>query len=366
MKTLQMAGLYMAAAFALATTVAFAADAPGTASAQGAAATSGTAAAAAAAPAAQSGYPAERDKVCTRCHDENDDKPILTIYQTRHGVIADSRTPSCQGCHGTSDDHIRNSKGTTPRPAPEVVFGTKHASPAEDQSKACITCHQSGLRAHWLGSEHQTRDVTCSNCHQSHAPHDRVLAKVTQPDVCYACHQTQRAQTYRISTHPIVAGTVTCSDCHNPHGSTGPKLLVKNTVNETCFTCHAEKRGPFLWEHPSANDDCMNCHTPHGSTNPPLLRARAPWLCQECHGDGAPHPGNVYSGSSLPGGAVANVNNTGGVGGTPPAQLGAVNPLTGARVTQNNPPAQLAFRACVNCHQAVHGSNHPAGNRFLR
>ena len=31
-----------------------------------------------------------------------------------------------------------------------------------------------------------------------------------------------------------------------------------------------------------------------------------------------------------------------------------------------NPPPQLAFRACLNCHQNVHGSNHPAGNRFLR
>ena len=74
-----------------------------------------------------------------------------------------------------------------------------------------------------------------------------------------------------------------CSDCHNPHGSTGPTLLVKNSVNETCYTCHAEKRGPFLWEHAPVVDNCTNCHTPHGSANAPLLKARAPWLCQDCH-----------------------------------------------------------------------------------
>ena len=110
-----------------------------------------------------------------------------------------------------------------------------------------------------------------------------MLTKATQPEVCFTCHKTQRAQTHRISTHPLDAGKMACSDCHNPHGSTGPKLLVKNSVNETCYTCHAEKRGPFLWEHQPVIDDCTNCHTPHGSTNAPLLKARPPWLCQECH-----------------------------------------------------------------------------------
>ena len=307
----------------------------------------------------------EADKVCTRCHDENDNKAILAIYQTRHGVKADGRTPGCQTCHGPSDNHVRNPGGKSPRMAPDFVFGSKRGSAPDAQNGQCLTCHASGLRTLWPGSDHQTRDVVCANCHEVHAPADKVLSKFTQPDTCYACHQSIRAQSHRLSRHPIIEGKVVCSDCHNPHGSpSASKLLVKNTVNETCWTCHAEKRGPFLWEHPSAMDDCMNCHTPHGSTNPPLLRARAPYLCQECHGDGAPHPGNVYSASSLPGGAVANVNQTGGVSGS--NQLNVQNPITGARVTANNPPAQLAFRACVNCHSQIHGSNHPAGNRFLR
>ena len=305
-----------------------------------------------------------KDAVCTVCHNESWRVPVLSLYQTRHGNRADPRAPNCQSCHGDSGAHLKDPGGAHP----DVVFATKSksVSSAAERSGACLTCHESKIlpRTHWAGSEHQTRDVVCSNCHAAHTPRDPVLTKVTQAEVCFACHKTERAQTHRISTHPIAAGKVVCSDCHNPHGSTGPKLLVKNSTNETCWTCHAEKRGPFLWEHPSAMDDCMNCHTPHGSTNPPLLRARAPWLCQECHGDGAPHPGNVYSAQSLPGRTVANVNNTGGVSGT--TQLGVINPITGARVTQNNPPAQLAFRACLNCHQSVHGSNHPAGNRFLR
>jgi len=305
-----------------------------------------------------------RDAVCTVCHNESWRVPVLSLYQTRHGNRADPRAPNCQSCHGDSSAHQKDPGGAHP----DVVFAekSKNVSSATERSGTCLTCHESKIlpRTHWAGSEHQTRDVVCNNCHTVHAPRDPVLTKVMQADVCFACHKTERAQTHRISTHPIAAGKVVCTDCHNPHGSTGPKLLVKNATTETCWQCHAEKRGPFLWEHPSAMDDCMNCHTPHGSTNPPLLRARAPWLCQECHGDGAPHPGNVYSASSLPGGAVGNVNQTGGVSGT--TQLGVINPITGAKVTANNPPPQLAFRACLNCHQNVHGSNHPAGNRFLR
>jgi len=304
------------------------------------------------------------DAKCTRCHDEGDDYPVLAIAQTRHGVKADGRTPTCTSCHGASERHMNKPADATERPKPDFRFRGANHSDAAEVNGQCLACHEGGARTLWAGSRHQSDGVACVNCHQVHAPRDRVLTKITQPEVCFACHKTERSQATRISHHPILEGKVVCSECHNPHGSQGPKLLQKATVNETCWTCHAEKRGPFLWEHPSASDDCMNCHTPHGSTNPPLLRARAPWLCQECHGDGAPHPGNVYSASSLPGGRVANVNNTGGVSGA--NQLGVVNPVTGARVTQNNPPPQLAFRGCPDCHQQIHGSNHPAGNRFLR
>jgi len=289
--------------------------------------------------------PRERDKVCTRCHDENDNKPILSIYQTRHGVAADNRTPGCQSCHGTSDDHVRNPGGVSPRPAPDVLFGTKHASAPDAQNASCLTCHKSGNRTYWTASEHQNRDLVCANCHTAHAPRDPILNKLTQSDVCFACHKTQRAQIHYISTHPILVGKTACSDCHNPHGSTAPKMLVKDTVNETCYTCHAEKRGPFLWEHSPVVDDCTNCHTPHGSTKPPLLKARVPWLCQECHsGD---HGQAVNSGANLPSGNATTVNGQ--------------QPLA-----NQSPRAQTNAKACLNCHVLVHGSNHPAGAKYQR
>jgi DmsE family decaheme c-type cytochrome len=297
----------------------------------------------------------KQDAVCTGCHDENDNKPVLSIYQTKHGVRGDARTPTCQSCHGNSAKHVAGAKpgelpkGGPSRPAPEIIFKTSTAHfPATDaatQSEACATCHKGGKRVHWEGSQHQARGVPCAACHAVHTKADPVLSKATQPEACYACHKTERAQTHRVSTHPLAAGKMACSDCHNPHGTTGPKLLAKNSVNDTCTTCHAEKRGPFLWEHGPVADDCSTCHTPHGSSNAPLLKARAPVLCQQCHsGD---HGAQINSGANLAGGNVTTVN--------------GVNPLANAAAR-----AQLAGRACLNCHVLVHGSNHPAGSKFQR
>jgi DmsE family decaheme c-type cytochrome len=292
----------------------------------------------------------DKDAECTTCHNETWAKPVLSIYQTSHGNKADGRTPGCRDCHGQSDGHLKDM--TTP---PDVVFGarSKRLSAADARNASCLKCHDTSVlpRATWKGSQHESRGVACSDCHNIHAPDQKVLNKATQADVCFACHKAQRAQVRRISAHPLAVTGIgsppkmACSDCHNPHGSTGPTLLVKNSVNETCYTCHAEKRGPFLWEHSPVVDNCVNCHTPHGSTNAPLLKMRAPWLCQECHsGD---HGNQVNSGANLATGNVTTVN-------------GLQQP--GAAATR----AQLAARACLNCHVLIHGSNHPAGSKYQR
>jgi DmsE family decaheme c-type cytochrome len=135
----------------------------------------------------------------------------------------------------------------------------------------------------------------------------------------------RRAQVQRSAHMPFREGKVTCTDCHNPHGTPNPSLLVKSTVNETCYQCHAERRGPFLWEHPPVMENCANCHDAHGSSRPQLLKASMPRLCQQCHVESR-HP-------------------------TTPA-------LSTTRVAIN--------RGCTNCHSQIHGSNHPGGVFYQR
>ena len=125
-------------------------------------------------------------------------------------------------------------------------------------------------------------------------------------------------------------GKVVCSDCHNTHGSTGPKLMKRESVNATCYTCHMEKRGPFVHNHQPVQEDCTICHNPHGTTAENLLKTRAPFLCHSCHA--TPH------GSFQP--SVATTTS-----GTPGWWNGSTN-------TQG--------RSCLNCHTQIHGSNNPS------
>ena len=292
----------------------------------------------------------KRDAVCTRCHDESEPTPILSIYQTKHGVKGDTRTPSCQSCHGESEKHLHGDPNVKGRAAPDIIFkkGTYEVSDDKVRSAQCLNCHKGAARTSWEGSQHQNSQMACNNCHTIHASVDKVRDKKTQTEVCFTCHKEQRADTHKISTHPIDAGKVVCSDCHNPHGSVGSKLLKKNTVTETCFTCHAEKRGPFLWEHQPVTEDCTNCHTPHGSNITPLLKSRPPFLCQECH-DG-PHNSKSPAGPSASG-------YQGGLG----YNNAATVPGNGGTAANLYPSTQSTARGCMNCHAMVHGSNSPAG-----
>jgi DmsE family decaheme c-type cytochrome len=221
-----------------------------------------------------------------------------------------------------------------------VVFkkGVYEKSGEDKRADQCLTCHKGTKRNNWAGSAHPVNDVVCNDCHKVHKPADPVLSKQTQTQVCFTCHKDVQADTKKNSTHPIDVKKVVCSDCHNPHGSTGPTLLKKNTLNETCYLCHAEKRGPLRFEHQPVVENCANCHTPHGSNISPLLKSRPPYMCQECH-DG-PHT-------------------------TSPAGFNAGSYQSGLSTTVN-PSTSFTGRACMNCHVMVHGSNSPAGGYLQR
>ena len=63
----------------------------------------------------------------------------------------------------------------------------------------------------------------------------------------------------------------------------GPSQIKADSVNQLCYKCHAEKRGPYMWEHPPVDENCTTCHTLHGSVYEWLLVEKVPNLCQGCH-----------------------------------------------------------------------------------
>ena len=270
---------------------------------------------------------------CLMCHTEAWPYPIFAIFKTKHANRADPRTPfaglQCEACHGPGAKHA----GTASKDAINSFKPTSFLS-VRERNKFCLNCHQGSARIGWIGSRHEASDVACTSCHKLHAEHDPVRTKVTQPEVCAKCHAKVIADFNKPSVHPVRFGVMDCAGCHSVHGSNAAALLVKPTVNQTCYTCHADKRGPFLWEHAPVAEQCTVCHVPHGSPRPALLSKTPPLLCQQCHAVSG-HPSVAYTSKGLPGG---------GGGGA----------------------AFLLAGGCVNCHSQVHGSNHPSGVKLMR
>ncbi len=273
---------------------------------------------------------------CIGCH-RRWEVPLMGIFETPHGNPHDPRSPfgekqlQCEACHGPGEAH----GGRVPRgePRPYIInFGSDAKTPIPEQNAMCLQCHEGHVGEQWAGSAHDVNSVACADCHNSHPVKDPMLDKRTQSEACYACHANVEAHFMKPSAHPVRQGQIGCTDCHKPHGSDTEGLLVRSSLNETCFTCHAEKRGPLVWEHAPVVEDCSNCHDPHGAVHPAMLTRRPPLLCQSCHTPSG-HPSVPYDSNDLASGSAS--------------------------------PFLLAGN-CLSCHTQVHGSNHPSGKALMR
>ena len=268
------------------------------------------------------------EAACADCHD----KQKTGYFDSPHHRSTDPRTPaskeSCETCHGPGGKHADD-------PVLNKIRDFNKLKPAE-VTAVCTTCHNRGEHALWDGSQHESRGLTCTTCHSVHAfkSDQGQLKQKTQLEVCAQCHRDKVSKLDRSGHMPVREGKLQCTSCHNTHGSTNTKLLRKgDSVAELCTSCHADKRGPYLWEHAPGRDGCVTCHDPHGSSNERMLVAKPPLLCQRCH-VGTRHPSTIYDAALVGAGSTPNI--------------------------------RVYARSCVICHAAIHGSNHPSGQRFIR
>ena len=225
----------------------------------------------------------------------------------------------CEGCHGPGADHV-NGGGDKSK-----IFIFEKAS-AKEIDKRCLTCH-AGAHPNFERSPHAKAKVGCADCHSvHHFKSEENLLKVSQPELCYSCHTEMKSAFAQPFHHKVDEGLMTCSDCHDPHGTfQGKQLKTTADQNAVCTKCHTETAGPFVFEHPVVKaEGCVSCHSPHGSPNARLLNVgNVNTLCLQCH-----------SATNLP--AFPNaVSEQGG-------------PV-------HNQAAQ--YTPCTNCHSQIHGSN---------
>jgi DmsE family decaheme c-type cytochrome len=226
---------------------------------------------------------------------------------------------ACSNCHGDGTKHMEAGGDAS------LIHTLKGLTGSED----CLSCHQNTPGVHdsfQSGPHANSAAVNCLTCHSIHnaAPKSEHLVAKPIVELCGSCHGNQaasfRAKPY---VHRLDRGGMSCVDCHAPHARRGEPVKMTFQGELPCLNCHAEKRGPFVFQHVvGSGGTCLSCHESHGSNNPNMLQwAQVAQLCLSCHSQ-TPPP-KTY-------------------GSQPPSFHNLRSPR---------------FRNCTTCHVAVHGSN---------
>ena len=252
--------------------------------------------------------------ICYRCHcDMQEFQEIAGPHQ-----ICGPNGFNCTTCHDPHGQILDSSRG-----------------------ELCLKCHNGAPTMAWHSAIHFQNGVQCTDCHDPHprtkVPQfvsiddhyqvkrpKRLMMSVQEPEACYKCHPKIYGLNALPYHHPIKEGKIVCSDCHDPHGQYLDNLR-EETVNLVCYRCHAEKQGPFAFEHPPVTERCTICHEPHGTVAKDLLRKPVTFLCLQCH---AGHGNNSHA-------AIT----------------------TGSGIVTAAAFQKAFYTDCTHCHTQIHGSD---------
>jgi len=179
-------------------------------------------------------------------------------------------------------------------------------------SQECTQCHQNitgtfhdATHANLNASTNKATETGCESCHGPASLHVKsgggagtIVNPKQSPEACFQCHLDKKSEMSLPHAHPVIAGKMSCGDCHDPHK--GDAVLGKGTqlasINDTCIKCHKAQHGPFVFEHEAVREGCVTCHNPHGSVNEKMLKARNQALCLQCHFQQQTGPGQILIG----------------------------------------------------------------------
>lgn len=179
--------------------------------------------------------PVDAAKSCIGCHTVGFDVEKRTWVSNGVG---------CESCHGPQGAHAKN--------AEKVKVATKLGSLSPKQkSMICGQCHSAGMGKQGTPWPVGYRPGMDLGEHFEFAKDSELTGR------------NQYFNEWAASPH---ADKVACSNCHDPHNTTGNHFLLRKPVNQLCGGCHTDQAK--MEEHqPEAaeTDTCASCHMPDSS-----------------------------------------------------------------------------------------------------
>jgi DmsE family decaheme c-type cytochrome len=232
-------------------------------------------------------------RTCANCHEDR----VATFAHNPHSAL-DTKglasragaTFSCAACHGDVSKHLEESGQAG------SIFAFDDTVHASAKTQHCLACH-ADVHPDFSQGPHGKGGLSCTDCHSIHsadpaspvllkpAPLGRLIARRQgSSGVCAECHGDIVARFSLNEHHRLEEGILECTSCHDPH-DVQTRAMLGGFKQEACATCHADKTGPYVYEHGSVRvEGCTACHDPHGSVNRHLIKfQKEAQLCLSCH-----------------------------------------------------------------------------------
>jgi len=176
----------------------------------------------------------------------------------------------CEGCHGAGSAHVRASKLQR---ASTIVNPAKLAA-----ERAMVICNQCHSRPQGTMKNDQPINKDNRMLTPGISRNEYLVNHTTREDAAQSdfwgdgahskAHHQQGTDLVRSKKYINATQTLTCADCHDPHGKTGLKHQVKMEVrddkNSLCASCHkgvdtkTHTAKSVGFEHEQIN--CISCH----------------------------------------------------------------------------------------------------------